>query len=49
MEYTYDKYLHVWLNLEITHTCLVTDDFFVKLEVLRHVPRTSFENAYQMP
>jgi len=46
-EYTNKKCLPVWLYLEITNTCLVAGDFFVKHEVVRHVPRTSFLNSCQ--
>jgi hypothetical protein len=34
----------VWLYLEITHTCLVAGDFFVKSEELCNVPSALFAN-----
>jgi len=47
-EYTNKECLHVWLNLESNHTCLVASDFFVKPEGLLHIPRTWFVNSCQM-
>jgi len=38
----------VLLYLEIIHTYFVAGDFFVKLEDLRHVPRTYFVNSCRM-
>jgi hypothetical protein len=32
------------LYLEISHTCLIAGDLFVKPKELRHVPRTPFAN-----
>jgi hypothetical protein len=43
-ECTYRKCLFLELYLEISHTFLFAGDFFVKPEVLRHFPRTSFAN-----